>query len=1082
MAELEVGTVVDGCYEILATVGSGGLGTVYRARDVNDDTTVALKMLNIVEDEAQRRFLREFEIMSRIQHPRIVRSHRWGMQEGKPYFSMDYISGRTLSKVIADDGERETLRSSWLYPFVCQVAEGLAYIHNHGLVHRDLKPSNVMVSCNGGQPDVLILDLGLARFQDSRVLRLTQPGSTTGTVEYMSPEQIRGRAVDQRSDLYSLGVILYEILTGRPPFAGENPASVMIQHLRDLPQPLRAYNSRTPSDIQGVVMKLLEKEPIDRYDSVRSLLEDLPEDCDPTFESTTASGLKITPSAPFLNPQFTGREREMKALREVLRKAMDGMGHVVLVSGEAGIGKSLILEEFQADARVQGISILTGRCYESGGRAFGPFVEALRDLAEKPRSRSSEVGQAAARVLNQLENPVAPLQKGIFPGMEILSKFFVDLSRNRPTLVCIEDLQWADDLSLRFLGFMTRNPDPTPLVFGLACRKEDEDSLPARIEGFTNGADAIGVLHLQIPPLSIEETTNLAASMMGEQVIPGGEARRIFRETGGNPLFVVELVRSSIESGAIRQDPAGCWMWRKTQDFLTPSGITQAIEWRLGRLRSAQRQVLEYASIFRGAFPFDLISEVWRGDELELLEALEGLVRLGLLRALEDNQGRYRFCHGLFQRAVYQGVTERRLQLLHLEAARALEPLYERGRENVLDDLAYHFSRSNDLHKMTRYLTISGRSALRMQDFSHALDLLGMVVEKKPFSGAAHSRVSKGSLVHLDFLCAFAEALCGCDRFEKARTELEKAMQWVSDETPAQKAYLLRILGICHSNSGDIQSAETVLLDALDLYRNLGDDEMELMVLGLLPNVYLELNRREAAVQFCRLAAEKCRELKGGINEARALIYLAFSAEISHKTERAKTVLESSLNLLDREGDHFHRYTSMYLLGRIDIRLGDFDRAERIFQELCDYWSRSGTKTACGVSRLYLGSIALERGDAAGAEAHSRAAERLLSDGGSHNEVYRACALLAESLAETGRADEAIEWIRKAWAGSETNGKIRAAVLTAKAKVLAAGGRDVDAESLLEEATRIGDPQIGLEQVRLLLFAGTFYLGQAAFH
>ena len=1081
MAELESGTVVDGRYEILAAIGSGGLGTVYRARDVDDDATVALKMLNITGDEAQRRFLREFNILSRIRHPRIVRSHKWGLHEGKPYFSMDYIQGRPLSDMISSAEDCETLRTSWFNPFLLQIAEGLSYIHNHGLVHRDLKPSNIMISRDGDEPHVVILDLGLARFQDSRVLRLTQPGSATGTAEYMSPEQIRGRAVDQRSDMYSLGVILYEILTGRPPFTGENAPSVMFQHLRDLPNPPRAYVSEISSGIQVVVMKLLEKEPIDRYDSVRTLLQDMPDGDDGSLDWETGPGLAATPSTPFFNPRFVGREREMKVLREVLAQSGDGMGRMVLVSGQAGIGKSQVLEEFQADARVHGMRILAGRCHESGGRAYGPFLYALQELAKKPRIEETDVGKAVKRVLEELERPVSAMQKDTFPAMEILSEFLVQLSRGKPTLVCIEDLQWADDLSLRFLHFMKRNPDPTSLVFGLTCRNEDEDPLPARLEAFTRGTDAPGVVHLQLERLSFEETTDMAASLVGEQAVPEDVAQRIYEQTGGNPLFVVELVRSSIDGGAIRQDSSGRWTWTNSPEWPMPSGVVHAIEFRLRRLRSAQRQVLEYASVFRSAFSFEMISQVWRGDDLELLEALEGLVRLGLLSALEDSEGRYRFTHGLLQRAVYDGISEKKRSLLHLEAGKALEPRFETDRVEVLDDLAYHFSNSDDIEKMTRYLTASGRWSLRMQDFSRALQQFEAVLEKEPFSSHARSGVSEGSVLHLDFLCAYAEALCGCDRFDEARSGLEKGMQWVSDETPAQRAYLQRILGICLSNSGDNQSAETVLLEALEHYRNLGDDEMELIVLGLLPNIYLELNRREEAVQFCQSAADKCRELKGGVNEARALIFIAFSEEIMHQTERAKSVLESSLNLLDQEQDHFYRYTSLYLLGRIDIRLGNFDRAERIFQELFDYWSRIGTKTSGGVARLYLGSIALERGDAKGADAHARAAERLLSDGGSHREIYRACTLLAESLAEAGNADEALKWISKARAGSETDENIRAAVLNAQAKVLAAEGRDVDVESLFEKVSRFQDGQNSLELVRLHLFAGTYYSDRRSF-
>ena len=269
---------------------------------------------------------------------------------------------------------------------------------------------------------------------------------------------------------------------------------------------------------------------------------------------------------------------------------------------------------------------------------------------------------------------------------------------------------------------MRRDPDPTPLVFGLACRKEGEDSLPGRIEAVFPREDLPGVVHLQLDALGFEETTDLAASMLGEQTLPGLEARRIYEETGGNPLFVVELVRGSIANGSIWKDSAGIRRWPASSEWPMPSGIMQAIESRLGRLRSAQRQALEYASIFRGAVSFDLISEVWWEDELQLLETLEGHVRLGLLKDLEDREGRYRFSHGLIQRAVYDGISANRRMLLHQKAGRALEPRFESGGLETLDDLAYHFSRSNELEKAVRYVTASGRLALRMCDFARALE------------------------------------------------------------------------------------------------------------------------------------------------------------------------------------------------------------------------------------------------------------------------------------------------------------------------------------------------------------------------
>ena len=939
-----------------------------------------------------------------------------------------------------------------------------------------------MISEAEGEPVVAILDLGLARFRQSAEHRVTPPGRPTGTVEYMSPEQIRARRIDQRSDLYSLGVVLYEILTGKPPFTGENPALVMFQHLRDLPPPPRPSTGGASSPIEESVMRLLQKEPIDRYSSAGSLLLDLTERWE--ARSDQARGDVPVPlppvdgkgDAPVLQPQFQGREREMKALRVIIRDAGHGMGRVVLVSGVAGIGKSQVLEEFQADARVQGMRVLTGRCYENGGPPFGPFLEALRDIAEQPGMQESDLEASVRRVLTLIERPAPADQPEPYIAMETLSELLGDLSRETPTLVCIEDLQWADDLTLRFLGFMSRGPDPVSLVFGLACRKVDEDPLPPEIDELTRGPDVTGVVHLQLEPLGMEETGNLAASLLGEQAVPDAEARRIFTETGGNPLFVVELIRGSVEDGLIWRDSSGGWRWPESEEWPMPSGIMQAIELRLGRLRSAQRQVLEYASIFRGPCSFDLIAEVWREDELQLLETVEGHVRLGLLKDLQDREGCYRFSHGLIQRAVYDGISENRRTLLHQEAGRALETRSESGGSETLDDLAYHFSRSNNLEKMAQYVTASGRMALRMHYFSHALEQFEAVLEKGAFSRDAQGSISVGSLAHLNFLCAYAEALSGCDRYMDARRELDRVMRWTSADTPRQRAYALRMMGINHTHCGDYEKAESVFSEALKLFRELGDDEYELQVLGQLSNAYFVLNKPEKAAEYCQSAAEKCRELGGDENEARALIYLAFAAQFTYRNERAKTLLESSLELMDRAGDPTYRHSSLLLLGRIEIRLGNFDRAKEIFQEHRDFWARRGSKSTEAGAHHRLGWIALEQGDTASAESHARCAERLLSDGARNDQMYRAYGLLAETLAETGRVGEALSWAERAWPGVESGGNIRAIAWTAKAKSLAAAGWHDDVDSLFDHVSEAQGPPDGLEEINLFVVAGAYYL------
>lgn len=367
-----------------------------------------------------------------------------------------------------------------------------------------------------------------------------------------------------------------------------------------------------------------------------------------------------------------------------------------------------------------------------------------------------------------------------------------------------------------------------------------------------------------------------------------------------------------------------------------------------------------------------------------------------------------------------------------------------------------------------------------MQDFSRALEQFETILGKRAFSTDAPEGISEGSPLHLDFLCAYAEALCGCDRDEDALVELETTMRLVSHETPAQEADALRILGISHTNMGNSERAKSMWLNAMKLYRNLRDNENELVVLGLLSNVCLELDDRDEAVRYCRAAADKCRDMGGRVYEARALINLAFAADITYETDRAKELLESSLNLLDLEGDRTHRYSCIYLLGRIYLRLGDLERAEEIFKELREFWRRCGSKRPEAEACHYLGKIALERKVTESAGQYARATQELLSDEASGNEYFAACALLSEALADAGRVQEAMAWADKARPGVEAGGNTRAQVLAARAKSLSAAGRHDEVHVLFEEVSKDQDSPEDQEEIYLFLVAGTYYLERSS--
>ena len=261
-----------GRYEIVGELGQGAMGIVYKARDPLIDRIVAIKtiILSMAQDEKneyEARFYQEAKAAGRLSHPNIVTVFDVGRSDDIAYIAMEFLQGRELRDIL-NDGQRLSVQQ--VVDIVAQVAQGLAYAHEHGIVHRDVKPSNVMIVRDG---HVKITDFGIARMASSTVR--TQTGMVLGSPKYMSPEQVMGKLTDQRSDIFSLGVMLYEMLTGQPPFTGENINAVMYQTLNAIPPPPATLNPEVPGMLNFIVAKALAKSVDDRYANASDFANDL---------------------------------------------------------------------------------------------------------------------------------------------------------------------------------------------------------------------------------------------------------------------------------------------------------------------------------------------------------------------------------------------------------------------------------------------------------------------------------------------------------------------------------------------------------------------------------------------------------------------------------------------------------------------------------------------------------------------------------------------------------------------------------------------------------------------------------------
>ena len=265
-------TVFNDRYDLHRQIARGGMADVYLARDLLLDRPVAIKVLfdQFSKDKQfVERFRREAQRAANLNHPNIVSVFDWGEERGTYFIVMEYVEGRSLAEIIKTEG---SIHPDKVAEISSEVAAALSFAHRNGIVHRDVKPGNVLVAPNG---HIKVADFGIARALTNVQSELTQAGTVMGTATYISPEQAQGMEIDPRSDLYSLGVMIYEMLSGRPPFAGETPVAVAYQHVQDSPISLRAAGVSVAESLEAVTMKLLAKNPVNRYPTAEDLRSDL---------------------------------------------------------------------------------------------------------------------------------------------------------------------------------------------------------------------------------------------------------------------------------------------------------------------------------------------------------------------------------------------------------------------------------------------------------------------------------------------------------------------------------------------------------------------------------------------------------------------------------------------------------------------------------------------------------------------------------------------------------------------------------------------------------------------------------------
>ena len=536
-------------------LGEGGRKRVYLAHDTRLDRDVAFSLVKTegLDAAGLARVRREAQAMGRLgSHPHVVTVHDIGDEDHQPYIIQEFMEGGAVQDIVeqAPDHRLPIDQSLQIASEVCQA---LQHAHDRGIIHRDVKPGNIWLTADG---HARLGDFGLAVALD--LSRMTQAGMMVGTVAYMPPEQALGGKVDPRSDLYGLGGTFYEMVTGRPPFSGHDPVAVISQHLNTPPVAPSFHNPSLPPALNDLIMKLLAKDPQDRPSSADEVLSTLQ-----TLREQVEQGEAVAAAEPVAAPSigrvawgaFVGREREMEQLKERLADALSGLGSVAMVVGDAGIGKTRLLQEFATHARLRGAQVLWGAAYEGEARLpYGPFAEALRDYVSRT---SVEALRQAVTEGSSVLAPLAPELKAKLPDLpepppvaagaeayrlfQEVTEFLKNVSTSAPLVLVVEDLQWADRGSCSLLQHLARRLAGVRLLVAISCREAElETSHPLR-EALPHLRRESGFRELPLKGLQESEVTELV-TVLAEHEVPQPLVLALHQETEGNPFFVQETL------------------------------------------------------------------------------------------------------------------------------------------------------------------------------------------------------------------------------------------------------------------------------------------------------------------------------------------------------------------------------------------------------------------------------------------------------------------------------------------------------------------------------------------------------------
>ncbi len=727
-----------------AAIGRGSSGVVYRARRSDADLQVALKVFHTFDSEARnaalrQRVRREAAYLATLSHPGVVRIFEVGEHRGRPFIAMEFVDGPNLG----DELVSAPLPFPRLLSLARSVADTLAAVADRGMVHRDLKPQNVLLAADGRTK---VIDFGLAAVVDE--LRASDEQRTVGTCLYASPEQagMLKRPVDGRSDLYSLGAVLFHCACGRAPFTGQSAAEVVHQHAAAPVPDVRAFHPSLPAAFAEIIHRLLEKDPDRRFQDGHEVVAaiDLIAELDGPHDRARHRVIDR------FDPILSAREEEFKRLIKVAEGPRAPT--IYHVSGACGSGTRSLARALGHKLSVTyGADLLFGVCTPESDHPLRPFARALDaylagdDPTGAPPTRGERLEQALAHdrsglPLASLLTPLCRQLRG-FAGEQpplkspenqvavALSELLLGLSRQRPLVVLIEEIQWLDGRGLDWLRHLRGQVELSNIIFVCTSTSPPEALLQRLLAEQEDGT-------VTLQPLSQHAASRLVVTALGTRDIDADLLAAIRRRTTDQPEALIECIYTLINRGALYPH-WGTWQLdhERLERIAIPRDLEQLLTLRIRNLDPPTRAALEWAALFGATFSLEHLSLVVDGAETEVTRAVEAATRAGIVERVSNQL--YRHVHPRVQRFLLEHLSQARQRACHRAIAQALDTIKTPSVDEVLARARhYHLSLTKETARRTDQTNrIAGTWSARTGAAESAYHHLRAAIEARSIGG-----------------------------------------------------------------------------------------------------------------------------------------------------------------------------------------------------------------------------------------------------------------------------------------------------------------------------------------------------------